>query len=154
MSAMSYGSLGRNAITSLSKGLGMAQGTWLNTGEGGLSPFHLEGNVDIIMHIGPALFGIRDEEGNLDIEELKRKSEIPQVKAFEVKLAQGVKARGGHIDAEKVTPEIAEIRRVVPYESIDSPNRFKECEDVPSLMKFFRLVRESTYLTLYVKLII
>src|SRR5699024_1875613 len=154
MSAMSYGSLGKNAITALSKGLGMAQGSWMNTGEGGLSPFHLEGNVDIIMQIGPALFGIRDEEGNLDKEELKRKSEIPQVKAFEVKLAQGAKARGGHIDAEKVTPEIAEIRKVVPYESSDSPNRFKQCEDVPSLMKFIRLVRETTDMPVGVKLVV
>src|SRR5699024_4945867 len=114
------------------------QGTWMNTGEGGLSPFHLEGNVDIIMQIGPALFGVRDEKGNLDLEELKKKSELPQVKAFEVKLAQGAKARGGHIDAEKVTPEIADIRKVVPYESIDSPNRFKECEDVPALCNFMK----------------
>jgi glutamate synthase (ferredoxin) len=63
MSAMSYGSLGKNAITALSEGLGMAKGTWMNTGEGGLSEYHLKGGVDIIMQIGPGLFGVRDKEG-------------------------------------------------------------------------------------------
>src|SRR5699024_12684270 len=81
-----------------SLGLDMAQGTWMNTGEGGLSPYHMEGNVDIIMQIGPAMFGVRTPEGKLDLEELKRKSEIEQLKAFELKLGQGAKTRGGHID--------------------------------------------------------
>src|SRR5699024_10505806 len=81
MSGMSYGSLGKNAVKALSLGLDMAQGTWMNTGEGGLSPYHMEGNVDIIMQIGPAMFGVRTPEGKLDLEELKRKSEIEQLKA-------------------------------------------------------------------------
>src|SRR5690625_3520519 len=144
MSAMSYGSLGKNAVTALSKGLGMAKGTWMNTGEGGLSKYHLEGGVDLIMQIGPAMFGVRDEQGELDLEELKSKSEIPQIKAFEIKLAQGAKTRGGHIDAEKVTPEIAEIRRVVPYQSIDSPNRFHEFDDVEKMCTFIDLIRNTT----------
>ena len=154
MSAMSYGSLGKNAITSLSLGLGIAEGTWMNTGEGGLSPYHLEGNVDIIMQIGPALFGVRKPEGGLDLDELKRKSEIPQVKAFEVKLAQGAKTRGGHIDAEKVTQEIADIRKVVPFESIDSPNRFNEFDDVPSMCDFIETVRDTTGMPVGVKLVV
>lgn len=144
MSAMSYGSLGDHAITALSEGLGMAKGTWMNTGEGGLSPHHLKGNVDIIMQIGPGLFGVRDKEGNFDWDELKRKSEIPQVKAFEIKLAQGAKTRGGHIDGEKVTPEIAEIRMLEPYKSIDSPNRFYQFHDVPSMFDFMERIREHT----------
>src|SRR5699024_9457177 len=75
-SAMSYGSLGKNAITALSQGLGMAGGTWMNTGEGGLSPHHLNGDVDIIMQIGPGLFGVRTRDGELSLEEFKKKSEI------------------------------------------------------------------------------
>src|SRR5699024_7107565 len=142
MSAMSYRSLGERAITALSKGLGMAKGTWMNTGEGGLSNYHLEGNVDIIMQIGPAMFGVRDLEGNFNWEELKRKSELPQVKAFEIKLAQGAKTRGGHIDGEKVTEKIARIRMVEPFESIDSPNRFPEFSDMPTLFQFIEDVRE------------
>jgi glutamate synthase (ferredoxin) len=154
MSAMSYGSLGKNAIVALSKGLHMAQGAWMNTGEGGLSPYHLAGGVDIIMQIGPGLFGVRDEKGNFDWDELKRKSEIPQVKAFELKLAQGAKARGGHIDGEKVTPEIAEIRKVVPYESIDSPNRFHEFDDVPSMITFIEKIRNKTKMPVGIKLVV
>lgn len=144
MSAMSYGSLGNHAITTLSEGLGMAKGTWMNTGEGGLSPYHLKGGVDIIMQIGPGLFGIRDKNGEVDWEELKRKSEIPEIKAFEIKLAQGAKTRGGHIDAEKVTPEVAEIRKVEPYKSVDSPNRFHQFSDVPTMCEFIEKIRFQT----------
>ncbi len=144
MSAMSFGSLGDHAITALSEGLGLSKGTWMNTGEGGLSPHHLKGGVDIIMQIGPAMFGVRDKNGEMDWDELKRKSEIPQIKAFEVKLAQGAKTRGGHIDGEKVTPEIAEIRRVEPYKSIDSPNRFEKYSNVPAMFDFIEKIREHT----------
>lgn len=144
MSAMSFGSLGDHAITALSEGLGLAKGTWMNTGEGGLSSYHLKGGVDIIMQIGPAMFGVRDKNGEIDWDELKKKSEIPQIKAFEVKLAQGAKTRGGHIDGEKVTPEIAEIRRVEPFKSIDSPNRFKQFSNVPELFDFIEKIRNHT----------
>ena len=154
MSAMSYGSMGKNAITALSKGLAMAKGSWMNTGEGGLSPYHLEGDVDIIMQIGPAMFGVRDEKGQLDRDELKRKGKIPQIKAFELKLAQGAKARGGHIDAEKVTPEIAEIRGVVPYQSIDSPNRFYQFNDPEKMGEFIEIIRETTGKPVGIKLVV
>ncbi|HET6872628.1 MAG TPA: FMN-binding glutamate synthase family protein [Sporolactobacillaceae bacterium] len=155
MSAMSFGSLGDHAITALSEGLGMAKGTWMNTGEGGLSPYHLKGNVDIIMQIGPGLFGVRTEDGEFNWDELKRKSEeIPQVKAFELKLAQGAKVRGGHIDGEKVTPEIAEIRKVKAYQSIDSPNRFNEFSDVASMFDFMERIRELTGKPVGMKMVI
>ncbi|GIN85010.1 glutamate synthase large subunit-like protein YerD [Heyndrickxia sporothermodurans] len=154
MSAMSYGSLGKNAITALSKGLGLAKGTWMNTGEGGLSPYHLEGGVDIIMQIGPALFGIRDANGEMDWDELKRKSEIPEIKAFEIKLAQGAKTRGGHIDGEKVNPEIAEIRKVEPYKSVDSPNRFPQFSNVPAICDFIDKIRNFTGKPVGMKIVI
>src|SRR5699024_2172932 len=144
MSAMSYGSLGERAITALSEGLGIAKGTWMNTGEGGLSDYHLKGGVDLIMQIGPGMFGLRDKEGHFNWDELKEKSQIPQLKAFEVKLAQGAKTRGGHVDAEKVTEEIARIRMVEPFTSIDSPNRFPEFGDLPSLFDFIEQVREHS----------
>lgn len=154
MSAMSYGALGSHAITALSEGLGLAGGTWMNTGEGGLSPYHLKGNVDIIMQIGPGLFGVRDESGQFDWDELKRKSDIPQIKAFEIKLAQGAKTRGGHIDGEKVTPEIAAIRKVEPYQSIDSPNRFYQFHDAPSLFEWIEKIREHTGKPVGIKLVV
>lgn len=154
MGGMSYGALGKNAITALSKGLAIAKGSWMNTGEGGLSPYHLAGGVDIIMQIGPGLFGIRRPNGEIDWEELKRKAEIPQIKAFELKLGQGAKTRGGHIDAEKVTPEIAEIRGVEPYKSIDSPNRFHQFNDVASMCDFIEKIREHTGKPVGIKLVV
>jgi glutamate synthase domain-containing protein 2 len=106
------------------------------------------------MQIGPGHFGVRDEEGNFDWEELKRKSKIPQIKAFEIKLAQGAKIRGGHIDGEKVTPEIAEIRKVTPYQSIDSPNRFHLFGDIPSMFEFIEKIRDHTGKPVGIKIVI
>ncbi|WP_077328221.1 FMN-binding glutamate synthase family protein [Virgibacillus siamensis] len=154
MSAMSYGSLGDRAITALSEGLGIAKGAWMNTGEGGLSEYHLKGNVDVIMQIGPGMFGVRDKEGNFNWDELLEKSKIPQLKAFEVKLAQGAKTRGGHLDGEKVTEEIARIRMVEPFESIDSPNRFPEFDDIPSLFGFIGKIREHTGMPVGMKIVV
>ena len=141
-SAMSYGALGENAISSLSKGLGLAGGTWMNTGEGGLSKYHLSGNPDIIMQIGPGLFGVRTPGGEFSWEEFKKKSEIEQVKAFEIKLAQGAKIRGGHIEGQKVTEEIAQIRLVEPGQTINSPNRFYEFKNFNELFEFVERMRE------------
>lgn len=154
MSAMSYGSLGKRAITALSEGLGIAKGAWMNTGEGGLSPYHLKGNVDLIMQIGPGLFGVRDHEGNFDWDELTRKNNIPQVKAYELKLGQGAKTRGGHIDGEKVTPEIAQIRKVEAWKSIDSPNRFHEFDDIPSMFQFIERIRTRTGKPVGIKIVV
>ena len=154
MSAMSYGSLGERAVTALSEGLGIAKGTWMNTGEGGLSEYHLKGGVDIIMQIGPGLFGVRDKEGNFNWDALKEKSRIPEIKAFELKLAQGAKTRGGHIDGEKVTEEIAKIRMVEPFKSIDSPNRFREFNDLPALFNFIEQIREVTGKPVGMKIVI
>ncbi|MFZ3578542.1 FMN-binding glutamate synthase family protein [Virgibacillus sp. DJP39] len=141
-SAMSFGSLGDHAITALSKGLGMAGGTWMNTGEGSISPYHQKGDVDIIMQISSGLFGVRTKDGELSFELFKKKSEIDQVKAFEIKLAQGAKQRGGHVDGKKVTEEIAEIRNVEAWQPIDSPNRFHEFNDSKGLLEFLDKMRD------------
>ncbi|ARJ50132.1 FMN-binding glutamate synthase family protein [Staphylococcus lutrae] len=140
-SGMSYGALGKNAITALSKGLGKAN-TWMNTGEGGLSDHHLAGDVDIIFQIGPGLFGVRDETGQFDTTLFKELAARPQVKAFEIKLAQGAKTRGGHIEGKKVTEEIAKIRHIKPYETVDSPNRFEMISNAEDLLKWIDSMRE------------
>ncbi|WP_019241590.1 MULTISPECIES: FMN-binding glutamate synthase family protein [Bacillus] len=140
-SGMSFGALGDHAISALSKGLHLAGGTWMNTGEGGISPYHLQGKADIIMQIGPGFFGVRKLNGEFSWEEFQKKSQIEQIKAFEIKLAQGAKARGGHVEAEKVTEEIAAIRLVAVGKTIDSPNRFPEFSDVPSLFEFIEKLR-------------
>lgn len=81
----------------------------MNTGEGGLSEYHLKGNGDIIFQIGPGLFGVRDKEGNFSEGLFKEVAQLSNVRAFELKLAQGAKTRGGHMEAEKVNEEIAKI---------------------------------------------
>lgn len=153
-SAMSYGALGENAITALSKGIGMAAGAWMNTGEGGLSKYHLVGGPDIIAQIGSGLFGFRTIDGDFSWDHLREKAEIPEVKAFELKLAQGAKMRGGHVEGEKVTEEIAEIRNVVPYTSINSPNRFNQFDDYPSLFDFVEKIRNHSGKPVGIKIVI
>ncbi|WP_411842474.1 FMN-binding glutamate synthase family protein [Salinicoccus sp. HZC-1] len=142
MSAMSYGALGERAITALSKGLAAAGGTWMNTGEGGISDHHLAGNADLMMQIGPGLFGVRTTAGEFSWEAFKEKSEMEQVKAFEVKLAQGAKTRGGHLEGQKVTEEIAKIRLIEPGKTVNSPNRFVDYESFPDLFDFIEQLRE------------
>lgn len=154
MSGMSYGALGENAITALSQGLGIAKGSWMNTGEGGLSKYHLKGDTDIIMQIGPAKFGVRTEDGQFDWEELKNKSKIPQLKAFELKLGQGAKIRGGLLPAEKNTEEIAKTRGVEPHTTVSSPNRFEEFEDHESLFTFIRKIRTVSGKPVGIKIVV
>ena len=153
-SAMSYGALGENAITALSKGIGMAQGAWMNTGEGGLSKHHLAGGADIIAQIGSGLFGFRTEDGEFSLERVREKADIPQVKAFEIKLAQGAKMRGGHVEGAKVTEEIAAIRNVVPFVSINSPNRFHQFDDYPTLFEFIDQIRQHSGKPVGIKIVI
>ncbi len=153
-SGMSYGALGENAITALSKGIGMAKGAWMNTGEGGLSQHHLSGGADIIAQIGSGLFGYRTEDGEFSLERIREKAEIPQVKAFELKLAQGAKMRGGHVEGAKVKEEIAAIRNVVPFTSINSPNRFHQFDDYPTLFEFIEKIRDHSGKPVGIKIVI
>ena len=123
ISAMSYGSLSKPAIQALSHGAQMA-GCWLNTGEGGLSPHHLEGGCDIVFQLGTAKFGARNDDATLNSEKLAKICENPQVKMIEIKLSQGAKpGKGGILPAEKVSAEIAEIRGIKKGEAAISPNR-------------------------------
>ena len=153
MSAMSYGAIGENAVQALSIGLGMAN-SWMNTGEGGISEHHLIGKADIIAQIGPGLFGYRDTAGNFNWDELKKKAQIEQVKAFEIKLGQGAKIRGGHVEAQKVTPEIAKIRGVEPYKTIDSPNRFNQFSNSEELLAFIDEIRKVAEKPVGIKIVV
>ncbi|HHL31551.1 MAG TPA: FMN-binding glutamate synthase family protein, partial [Oceanospirillales bacterium] len=86
ISAMSFGALSMPAVKSLSHGAKKA-GIWMNTGEGGISPYHLEGGCDIVYQFGTAKYGARNSEGGFDFEKLKEIGQIPQVKMIELKLA-------------------------------------------------------------------
>jgi len=142
ISAMSFGALSAAAVKSLSQGAKIA-GCWMNTGEGGVSKYHLDGGGDLIAQIGTAKFGFCNEKGELNDEKLKEIAAYPQVKMFEVKLSQGAKpGKGGILPAVKVTREIAEIRGVTPHKDAISPNRHPDIGSVSELLDFIEHVRK------------
>ncbi|MCE8000970.1 MAG: FMN-binding glutamate synthase family protein [Rhodobiaceae bacterium] len=144
ISGMSYGAISKPAVQALSRGAREA-GVWLNTGEGGLSPFHLEGGCDVVFQIGTAKFGVRDVEGALSDSKLREVSAHNAVRMFEIKLSQGAKpGKGGILPGEKVTPEIAAIRGLAVGEDGISPNRHREVDDFGDLLDLVGHVREVT----------
>ena len=154
VSGMSYGALSHAAVTALSRGAKLA-GIWMSTGEGGLSKFHLDGGADIIMQIGTAKYGVRDAEGNLSEARLREIAAYPQVKMFEIKLAQGAKpGKGGVLPGSKVTPEIAEIRGITPWHDSISPNRHRDIGSIQELGTFINRVRTITGKPVGVKLVV
>jgi glutamate synthase domain-containing protein 2 len=144
ISGMSYGALSVPAIRALSAGAAKS-GCWMNTGEGGLSPYHLEGGADLVFQIGTAKFGVRDLEGNLSDEKLREIADHSQVKMFEIKLSQGAKpGKGGILPSEKVTEEIAKIRGVKVGEAAISPNRHVDINNSDELLDMIERVRRVT----------
>ncbi|TYC62299.1 FMN-binding glutamate synthase family protein [Zoogloea oleivorans] len=144
ISGMSYGALSRPAVLALSKGAAAA-GCWMDTGEGGLAPAHLEGGADIIMQIGTAKYGVRDAEGQLSDERLRERAAHDAVKAFEIKLSQGAKpGKGGVLPAAKVTAEIARIRGIPEGVDSISPNRHRDIANVNELLDMIVRVRSVT----------
>ncbi len=142
ISGMSYGALSTPAVRALSNGARMA-GIWYNTGEGGLSKHHLEGNCDIVFQIGTAKYGVRDEKGALSPDKLREVASHEQVKMFELKLSQGAKpGKGGILPGAKVTAEIAAIRGIPEGEDSISPNRHPEINSIPELIDMIEQVRE------------
>lgn len=142
ISGMSYGAISVPAVRALSRGAAQA-GCWLDTGEGGLSPYHLEGGCDIIMQIGTAKYGIRDQDGNFSPERAKELSKV--VKAFEIKLSQGAKpGKGGVLPGAKVTTEIAAIRGIPAHQDSISPNRHRDIGNIEELLDQIARIRELT----------
>ncbi|PCJ22475.1 MAG: FMN-binding glutamate synthase family protein [Rickettsiales bacterium] len=142
VSGMSFGALSPNAIKALNKGAKIGNFAH-NTGEGGLSPYHLDGGGDIIWQIGTAYFGCRDKEGNFSPEAFKATAEKEIVKMIEIKLSQGAKpAHGGILPAVKVTKEISEIRMVEMGEDAISPPMHAECLTPIELLEFVAKLRK------------
>ena len=144
ISGMSYGAISKPAVLALSNGARRA-GIWMNTGEGGLAPQHLEGGADLVFQIGTANYGVRDASGNLSEERLAAVAAHEQVRMFEIKLSQGAKpGKGGILPAIKVTEEIANIRLITPGKDSVSPNRHREVNSVSDLLDFIDRVRRVT----------
>jgi glutamate synthase domain-containing protein 2 len=115
----------------------------MDTGEGGLSPYHLEGGCDVIMQIGTAKYGVRDAQGSLNNDRLVELGKV--VKAFEIKLSQGAKpGKGGVLPAKKVTAEIAQIRGIPQGRDSISPNRHRDISNMGELLEMVARIRDLT----------
>ena len=144
ISGMSYGALSAPAITALANGAKKA-GCWMNTGEGGTSPFHLAGGCDLVVQIGTAKYGVRELDGNLSEEKLVELALHEQVRMFEIKLSQGAKpGKGGILPGAKVSPEIAKIRGIHVGEDSISPNRHPDIGSVNDLLAMIDRIRTLT----------
>jgi len=144
ISGMSYGAISKPAVLALSYGAKQAH-CWMNTGEGGLSPYHLRGGADIVFQIGTAKYGARDDAGNLSDEKLKQIASHNQVRMFEIKMSQGAKpGKGGILPGAKVTDEIAKIRGIPAYQDSISPNRHTDINSIDDLLDMIERVRSVT----------
>ena len=93
ISGMSYGALSKPAVQALAGGAAKA-GCWINTGEGGASPYHLESGADVVFQIGTAKNGVRDLDGNLSDDKLQELAAHPHIRMFEIKMSQGANRSG------------------------------------------------------------
>lgn len=142
ISAMSYGSLSSNAVEAMNAGAQIG-GFAHNTGEGGLSPYHLKHGGDIIWQIGTGYFGCRDNNGNFSPELFAEKSQLENVKMIEIKISQGAKpGHGGILPAAKNTPEIAAIRAIQPYTLVASPPFHSAFNTPKELILFVQKLRD------------
>lgn len=141
ISAMSFGSLSKNAVMALNRGAQKGK-FYHNTGEGGVSPYHLSGG-DLSWQIGTGYFGCRNQDGTFSDEMFKTNAANPEVKMIEVKLSQGAKpGHGGVLPGKKNTPEIAKIRGVIAGETVLSPPSHSAFSDPTGLLQFCDKLRD------------
>ncbi len=142
ISAMSFGSLSKNAIMALNKGAKIG-GFAHNTGEGGISPYHIEHGGDLIWQIGTAYFGCRTNDGDFCPDTFKKGAIKERVKMIEIKLSQGAKpGHGGVLPAIKNTEEIANIRHVKAHTDVLSPPSHAAFSNSIELLQFIQQLRE------------
>jgi len=141
VSAMSFGALSGNAIEALNGGA--AKGGFAHdSGEGGISPYHLKHGGDLIWEIGSGYFGCRDAQGRFDTERFVENAGAEQVRMIEVKLSQGAKpGHGGVLPGPKVTPEIAAARGVPPWTDCVSPASHSAFDTPIGLLRFVDRLR-------------
>ncbi|NUS60871.1 MAG: FMN-binding glutamate synthase family protein [Lysobacter sp.] len=142
ISAMSWGALSSAAIRALNEGAKRGH-FYHDTGEGSLSPYHLERGGDIVWEIGSGYFGCRDAEGKFDPEKFKASAAHEQVRMIEVKLSQGAKpGHGGVLPGAKVTEEVARVRGVTPGVDCVSPAQHSAFTTPVGLLEFVARLRE------------
>jgi glutamate synthase domain-containing protein 2 len=141
ISAMSFGALSSHAVMALNGGAKLGNFAH-NTGEGGISSYHLQHGGDLIWQIGTGYFGCRSESGGFDETKFAEQANLPVIKMIEIKLSQGAKpGHGGILPACKNTAEIAKIRGVKPYTQINSPGTHSSFSTPIELMLFIQQLR-------------
>lgn len=142
ISAMSFGALSSNAILAMNKGASLG-GFAHNTGEGGLSPYHLAYEADVIWELGTAYFGCRTRAGRFDAREFADKAADHRIKMIEIKLSQGAKpSHGGLLPGRKVSAEIARVREIEIGKDSVSPPTHPEFDSPRGLLVFIQQVRD------------
>ena len=142
VSAMSFGSLSANAIRALNKGAKLG-GFIHDTGEGAVSPYHLEHGGDLIWELGSGYFGCRTDEGRFDPDKFAALAARPEIRMIEIKLSQGAKpGHGGILPAAKITPEISATRGVPMGVDCVSPSSHPEFNTPTEFLAFVARLRE------------
>ncbi len=144
ISAMSYGSLSKNTILALNEGAKLG-GFLHNTGEGGLTPYHLQPGGDITWQVGTGYFGCRNRDGSFNLNAFAEKANLENIKMIEIKLSQGAKpGHGGILPAKKLTPEIAMIRGVEMGHDVLSPPAHSAFSTPIGLLEFVERLRQAS----------
>jgi glutamate synthase domain-containing protein 2 len=139
---MSFGALSRNAVEAMNAGAKLGDFAH-NTGEGGLSEYHLKHGGDVIWQIGTGYFGCRAADGGFDPVQFEERATLPNVKMIEIKISQGAKpGHGGILPASKNTPEIAAARNIKPYTLVESPPSHSAFSTPLELIDFIKKLRE------------
>ncbi|OGO91876.1 MAG: glutamate synthase [Coxiella sp. RIFCSPHIGHO2_12_FULL_42_15] len=142
ISALSFGAISPEAIRALNRGAKLGNFAH-DTGEGGISKYHLMEGGDIIWELGSAYFGARDQEGHFDPKKFAEKANLDNVKMIEIKLSQGAKpGHGAILPGAKVTAEIAETRGIPIGKDCLSPARHSAFSTPIELMEFIKTLRE------------
>ena len=144
VSGMSYGSLSKNAVLALNAGAKMGNFAH-STGEGGLSPYHLEPGGDVVWQIGTGYFSCRNHDGTFDLDQFTERALLPNVRMIELKLSQGAKpGHGGILPAAKLTQEIIDIRGVEPGKDVISPPAHSAFNSPRGMMQFIKTLRDAS----------
>ena len=150
ISGMSFGSLSSAAVTALNRGSAMAD-CLHNTGEGGITPYHLHGG-DLIWQLGTGYFGARKADGSFDLDRCVAQTEEHPVRAIEIKLSQGAKpGLGGVLPGAKVTAEIARIRGVPQGKTVVSPSGHTAFRNADEMLDFVETIADRTGLPVGIK---
>ena len=130
-SAMSYGSISKNAHESLARAA-EELGTFYNTGEGGLHKDFYKYGANTIVQVASGRFGVHKDYLNAGA-------------AIEIKMGQGAKPGiGGHLPGEKIKEDVAHTRMIPRGTDAISPAPHHDIYSIEDLRQLIFSVKEAT----------